>query len=61
MMRWESNTCLSDGVSIVECEADTSTGGGSVSVWNPEPVRYVVVVEGRSGQQQPFRLSARCE
>jgi hypothetical protein len=60
-VRWSDNTCVQDGLSILECDADISAGGGTVSIWNNEPSRYVVIVEGADGQEAPFRVSATCE
>jgi len=59
-MRWESNSCVQSGISILECEGGIG-GDNSVRMWNNEPARYVVVVEGPSGQEEPFGLSMTCE
>jgi hypothetical protein len=54
------DSCLRSGVSLFECEGDIDSGGGSFTIWNNEPSRYVVVVEGPEGQEAPFSLSATC-
>jgi hypothetical protein len=59
-MRWESASCMQSGLSILECEGDVSSGGGSFEIWNNEPGRYVVVVEGANGEEAPFEIGARC-
>ena len=59
-MRWEAHSCMQTGLSILECEADISSGGGSFEIWNNEPSRYVIVVEGANGEEAPFEVSARC-
>jgi hypothetical protein len=61
-MYWSfADSCVRSGVSIIECEGDISTGGGAVSIWNNEPARYVVVVEGEFGEDAPFTLRADCD
>ena len=58
---WVSDeSCLRSGVSIIECEGDVGAGGGSVQIWNNEPSRYVIIVEGAAGEEEPFTLSADC-
>lgn len=59
-MRWESASCVQSGLSILECEGGIRNDN-SVRIWNNEPARYVVVVEGPGGQEEPFGLSMTCE
>ncbi len=57
----DSNACLRSGVSILECEGDIGTGDGEITIWNNEPRRYVIVVEGPEGQEGNFGLGVVCE
>jgi hypothetical protein len=60
-MHWEdTGDCLREGVSVGECDADISGGGGAITVWNNEVARYVVVVEGHDGEEAPFGLALTC-
>lgn len=57
--RWDSG-CLAPGNAVVECEGVVASGGGRVTIWNNEPARYVVIVDGPAEQVGNFGLSLRC-
>ena len=60
-MRWsDDESCVQSGVSIGECEGDAGSGGGEITIYNSEPARYVIVVEGENGEEAPYRLSIDC-
>lgn len=59
-MFYEGNTCITGDSLINECEADIGRGGGSVTIWNNSPRRYVIVVEGEFGEEAPFALTSFC-
>jgi hypothetical protein len=52
--------CVSSSSQIFECEADISSDGGSVRVWNNEPKRYVIIVEAPTDVFEPYELSLDC-
>lgn len=59
---WEdTSSCPRDGVAVSECEGDIDSGGGTVRIWNNEPRRYLIVVDGPSGEEDVFGLSVSCE
>jgi hypothetical protein len=51
---------VQSGVALSECEAGVTSGDDSTSVWNNEPARYIIVVEGPEGEEAPFQLSISC-
>jgi hypothetical protein len=54
-MAWaDEDVCPYPGVSVLECDADTS----SIEIWNSSETRYVLIVDGE--EDQPFSLSASC-
>ena len=57
--RWEDG-CLSPGNAVVECEGVVQRGGGSVTIWNNERARYLIIVDGPADQQANFGLSLQC-
>ncbi|RME28717.1 MAG: hypothetical protein D6798_01755, partial [Deltaproteobacteria bacterium] len=60
---WEDETsCPSAEYSIGECEGETgSDSHHEFVIWNNEPRRYLIVVEGPDGEQAPFRLTVTCK
>jgi len=60
---WQSNEmCPEYNNSVLECEADDSRDGGSVSIV-ADPTRdtnYLVIIDGPDGEQQPFALDITC-
>lgn len=59
VMRWDDDSCVRSGLSIVECEGGIGLSN-VVELWNNEPATYVLVVESESGEPAPFAVSARC-
>lgn len=58
---WESDECPLPEYSILECDAKVGTDSThSLTIWNNEPRRYLVVVDGIAGAEVPFRLSTSC-
>jgi len=61
VMAWGAeDSCVQSGVALSECEAGVTSGDDSTSVWNNEPARYIIVVEGPEGEEAPFQLSIAC-
>jgi hypothetical protein len=60
-MRWDGNSCLQEGLSIVECDGEVSSGGGWFYIWNNQPSGYVIVVDGPSGQTGPYGVTLNCD
>ncbi len=52
--------CVNSGSNIFECEADISSKGGSIRVWNNEPRRYVIIIEGPADENEPYKVSLEC-
>lgn len=57
---WEGDTCPSPDGAVSECEGSHDQGDDSFVIWNNEPRRYLVVVEGENGEELPFALTAVC-
>lgn len=45
---------------IAECEGDTSSSGGEVTVQVFNPRDYLVAIDGKDGATGPYRLSIEC-
>ncbi len=50
----DGETCPYEGVSILECDVDSST----LTIWNNNNTRYLLIVDG--DEAQPFTLSSSC-
>ncbi len=66
-LRWElwmnNELCPEYGNSVIECEADDSRDGGSITVY-ADPTRetnYLVIIDGRQGEQEAFALDITCD
>lgn len=61
-LHWtDEDTCPLAKYSIGECEGDDGGGTNTISIWNNEPSRYLVIVDAPGDHEAPFRLSASCE
>lgn len=60
VMRWEDG-CVRDDYPVNECEGAVGGGGGSITIWNNEPSRYLIVVDGPEGQTDNYAVSLSCD
>lgn len=61
-VRWaDEDSCPLPEYSVLECEGDDGGGTNSFVIWNNEPARYLVVVDGDDSAGAPFQLSVSCE
>lgn len=61
-VRWaDEASCPLAEYSVLECEGDDGGGTNSFTIWNNEPARYLVVVDGDNSAGAPFQLSVSCE
>lgn len=61
---WENNEmCPDSGNSIVECEADDSRDGGSVTVYadSSRTTHYLIIIDGADGEIANFALDITCD
>jgi hypothetical protein len=58
---WTSDSCPTAENSILECEGSIDSGDDSITIWNNEERRYLVVVDGPYGDEEAFGLSVSCE
>ncbi len=60
---WEDDSvCPIPKYSIAECEGDVGSGADrEFVIWNNEPRRYLLVVDGPAGEEAPFELSVTCK
>lgn len=59
VMRWEDG-CVRDGYPVNECEGEIGPGGGRITIWNNEPSRYLIVVDGPEGQTDNYAVGLDC-
>ena len=60
-VRFDGGSCLQEGISIVECDGQVSSGGGWFYIWNNEPAGYVIVVDGANGETGPYGVTVNCD
>jgi hypothetical protein len=63
VMAWnEADRCPSDETILSTCEVDDAAGGGVVTdLWSSHETRYLVVVDGKTSDEDNFELSVSCE
>jgi hypothetical protein len=59
VLRWQDG-CVRDDYPVQECEGEVGRGGGSITIWNNEPARYLVIVDGPEGSLDPYAVSLDC-
>lgn len=59
VMRWEDG-CVRDDYPVNECEGAVGRGGGSITIWNNEPSRYLIVVDGPEGETDNYAVGLSC-
>jgi len=60
-IRWDGGSCVQEGLSIVECEANIDSSGGWFYIWNNSPSGYVIVVDGPNGETGPYGVTINCD